>query len=301
MSPRQVTVGVVGHGSPTDNLVCDALNEHFEFGPADSEGYFGKSLAFDVHVMFPAGSRFTAGIEAVWQWAVRAEIPFLAVSDGTHFPSEEAVRGSLLQVDDWREVDVPEAEILDVLHKSVNPMVLVLTDSGEYNADLRDTAAAALARGIPVYDLSRALLEQGWADLGLDPVEDTALDEPAPSLQITTEDARSIAATLAQAFALFQELRQVAGTIGDLQPAIAAAERALRLPTPPAVPEASEEEQPPLPEQSATAAPADDEPQGDVSGARRTRLEVYDEQTDTWRPAGRGRPKQGVKTRRVPR
>jgi hypothetical protein len=300
MSPRQVTVGVVGHGSPTDNLVCDALNEHFEFGPADSEGYFGKSLAFDVHVMFPAGSRFTAGIEAVWQWPYARRSPSSRCPTARTSHRRRRCAGAFSRSMTGGS-GRPEAEILDVLHKSVNPMVLVLTDSGEYNADLRDTAAAALARGIPVYDLSRALLEQGWADLGLDPVEDTALDEPAPSLQITTEDARSIAATLAQAFALFQELRQVAGTIGDLQPAIAAAERALRLPTPPAVPEASEEEQPPLPEQSATAAPADDEPQGDVSGARRTRLEVYDEQTDTWRPAGRGRPKQGVKTRRVPR
>lgn len=301
MSLRQVTVGVVGHGSVSDNLVCDALNQHFSFGPTDAEGYFAKSPDFDVHLIFPVGmDRFTPGIESVWQWAVRAEIPFLALSDKTEFPMEEPVRSSLLQLDDWQYAASPEAEIISILQKSVNPLLLVLTDSGEYTDELRQHAAAALVRGIPVYDLSRALLEQSWHEIGVDP--DTVTQaQPDPELTLSSEDATAIAQTLAATFSLLQELRQVAGSITDLQPAIARAERALRLPTPAAVQEPSSAAAPVEATETRQDEPADTADKADTADPRRTRLEIYDEETDTWRPAGRGRPKQGVRTRRVPK
>lgn len=310
MSLRQVTVGVVGHGSVSNELVCDALNEHFSFGPADAEGYFGRSSEFEVHLMFPVGAeRFTQGIESVWQWAVRTEIPFLAVSDRTDFPCEEAVRASLLQPDDWQYATVPETEIVDLLQKSVNPLLLVVTDSGQYTEELRQLAASALSRDIPVYDLGRALLEQGWQEIGVDPDEArgmyAARTASSPEVALSTENARDIAQTLANAYSLLQELRQTAGAIADLQPAIARAERALRAAAAaqPEVPATAQE----APESASEEPPADsphadaDEQPGDTTGGRRTRLEIYDEETDSWRPAGRGRPRQGVRTRRVPK
>lgn len=285
MNLRQVTVGVVGDGAVSHELVCDALNEHFAFGPADAEGYFGKSAEFEVRALIPAGEeRFSSGIEAMWQWAVRAEIAFLVYCDATSTPWEEQIRSTLLDVADFKRVPSPETAILNELLRSRNPMLLVLPKDGEYSPALQGTAAAALVRSLPVYDLSRGLLEQTWKDIGVD--EESARNA-TKGVQLAAEEARHYADTIARAYSLVSELRQLSQQFADLQPAVAGVERALRLPEPLEAPEVS-------PQAAPEPEPASDKP-------ARTRLEVWDEKSGEWRAAGRGRPKQGLKTRRVPK
>lgn len=49
-------------------------------------------------------------------------------------------------------------------------------------------------------------------------------------------------------------------------------------------------------------APKPEAPEESESGdaRKKTRLEIFDEQTGQWRPAGRGRPPKNAQTRRVP-
>jgi hypothetical protein len=318
MSLRQVTVGVIGGGKVTDPLVCDALNEHFSFGPEDADGYFTKSQEFEVHLLIPVGARrYTEGIRSVWQWAVRTESLFLAVTDGTEFAAEDAIRETLMDPADWREEHTPELAILDVLLQSPNPMLLVITEDGEYTAFLRETAGQALARDIPVFDLSRALLEQGWDDLGVDPDSfgqpaNTSLASGATEyLAFTSGQVEQISATLAVAYTLVTDLKRVAGGIGVLEPALATAERTLRQAQ--GVPALLQQEAPAKALQAAAADEADasggeaaagqpEAPAAEQPGSKvRMRTEVWDEDTEQWRPAGRGRPKAGARTRRVAR
>lgn len=349
MSLRQVTVGVVGGGKASDNLVCDALNEHFAFGPEDADGYYTKSTEFDVHLIFPVGAqRFTQGIHAVWQWAVRTEIRFSVISDNTDFAAEQSIQDSLADTGDWLVSPSPEASLISSLAASPAPMLLVLPLDGEYTDYLQTIAASALAAGIPVYDLSRALLEQTWEDIGVDPAahvlrydhdNDAAEQEPdaqqpvaAESVLLSAEDADALAVTvtgvLAQAYALVCEFQRFTQGMDALAPQLAATERLLRdlrdmrppaasgtgmavisfAPAPDAqqlvTADAADLAEPGV-EVSGVPAVPDDPAPGDPNPAeldsRHTRTEVWDEESGQWRAAGRGRPKAGARTRRVPK
>lgn len=311
MSLRQVTLGVVGGGKVSDHLVCDTLNEHFAFGPEDAEGYFAKSTEFEVHLAFPVGpERFTEGIRAVWQWAVRTETPFLAITDGREFEASQAIQETLLDGDDWQISRTPDTALIEVLHRAPNPMLLVLTEDGQYTAHLREITTQALAGGIPVYDLSRALLEQGWQDIDVDPADvlpQPAAPDPVPAptgYRLTDTEHTAVTLALADSYALITEFQQVARGVDALTPKLADAERILR------------QLQPAAPAAPATTTAAVTEPDtetrhGDTpvqeaepaAGGRalRMRTEVWDEDAGQWRPAGRGRPKAGSTTRRVPR
>ncbi|MBD0734077.1 hypothetical protein [Streptomyces sp. CBMA29] len=312
MSLRQVTVGVVGDGTVRDTLVCDALNEHFGYGPEDAEGYFAKSREFDVHLVFPVGERlFTAGVEAVWQWAVRTENAFLALADDSPFEAEEAIRATLLDPDDWQVSPNPSEDLLTVLTGGPNPMLLVITSDGQYGDELRVLASEALAAGIPVYDLARALLEQTWSDLGLEKPEPA---EPAPVeavpaatgrtsdvVALTEADYDDVVDFFGRAFNLLTELQQVAAGIENLRAALVRTERTLVSARAAAATALAS-----LPRaETAVAVPSDSEEQEPVeqqrSASGRMRTEVYDETSGQWRPAGRGRPRAGARTRRVPR
>lgn len=313
MSLRQVTLGVVGGGKVSDNLVCDALNEHFAFGPEDAEGYFAKSPEFEVHLAFPVGpDRFTEGIRAVWQWAVRTETPFLAITDGREFEASQAIQETLLDTDDWQISRTPDTAVIDVLRRAPNPMLLVLTEDGQYTSFLREITAQALAGGIPAYDLSRALLEQGWQDIGIDPADVPQVRQeqsPAPDpvligYLLTDTEHTAVTVALADSYALITEFQQVARGVDALAPKLAEAERILRQlqPAAPAAPAATGGALTLVTEPAADA-PDDEAPaqEPEAGSGVRMRTEIKDPETGQWRPAGRGRPKAGVETRRVPR
>ncbi|MFF8283354.1 hypothetical protein ACF06W_11595 [Streptomyces albus] len=283
-----MTLGVFGAGELNSQLACDALNDQFEFGPEDSEGYFGPSAEYDLTLYLPAGGKITSpGVHTVWEWAIRCELPYLVLWDESGNARTVDVLGNVDKPEDIHITsDVPDA-LLERLREAENPMLLVISSNEQFDSATAELAAQAMRCEIPVYDLSRALLEVTWRHLpdheppspDAAEVEDEdskarSLTSAEPEITLTAKEAAAISSTFTRVEELIDNLE------GVLMPRIHETREALihgrSLLTPkPEVPA-----------------------EGQTSG--KTRLEIFDAKKGEWVPAGRGRPPKGAQKRRVP-
>ncbi|MEV5265203.1 hypothetical protein [Streptomyces werraensis] len=285
-------MGILGDAQIAGDLVVDTLNSHFNIGPEDPEGYFGPSDRYELVVRIPAGENVTSqGVHAFWEWAVRCELPYQALWDET---GNERTDDILSNVDNAEEdilvVADPHKSLVELLGKSENPMLLVLSREGEFDAATADAAAAALREGIAVHDLSRMLLEVTWQHLpDHEPPQEEAMEVQADGqMALVVDDGPDVTLTAAEAAAVNKALESAESFIdrvfGDVVNAAAELRqtlihgRSLLAPRPPE-PEPGEA--------------------GD-KGKKKTRLEIFDAESGKWRPAGRGRPPKDAQTRRVP-
>lgn len=288
---RAVTLGVLGSGDVAKTLVCDTLNDHFAFGPEDTEGYFGPSTTYDLTLLLPAGGKATSpGVHATWEWAVRCELPYRALWDESGNAFTADVLGNVEDAEeDVVMVDDVGQAMVEHLVKAENPMLLVISEEGgEFDADTEAAAAAALREGVPVHDLARALLEVSWrhltrheppqeaADVEEEPDGQLALtvDPGTPEVTLTPADAAAVNQALLDADQFLDVLAgEVLDRVEGLRTSLVRARSRLA-------------PKPPEPETPA-------EP-------KKTRLEIFNPSTGRWEPAGRGRPPKGAQKRRVP-
>ncbi|MFE2539064.1 hypothetical protein [Actinacidiphila glaucinigra] len=273
------------------SLVLDVLNDHFSMGPEDAEGYFAPSDKYDLKLLVPAGQEATTpGVHAVWEWAIRCELPYAVLWDES---------GNAQTVDVLGNVENPDSDIhvtgdlfkamVDRLGEAENPMLMVLSTDGQLDPSTAEAAANALRAGIPCHDLSRALLEVTWRHL---PDHEPPQEEPeleteaggqmalavpdgAPSVTLSPGEAAAVGQSLSDAEAFVEHL------YGALLPQVEELRRhlihgrSLLAPRP------------------AAAETEDAEP-------KKTRLEIFNPESGLWEPAGRGRPPKGAQKRRVP-
>jgi hypothetical protein len=285
-SLRPVTVGVIGTGIASTELIMDTLNDHFEYGPADEDGCFAPSEAFHPRPVIPVGERYnTPALIDVWDWAMRADLGFTALHDGTHGEQTQDILDSVENPDDVQAVGTVTEALIEELHSGHNPLLLVVSDDGSVDEEAQEAAAAALRAGIPVYDLARAMLEITWRDLPSheEPADDAEISEQpggqialvvnneTPGVTLTPQGAQLLREALTGAESLLalitndldRYVRQVGAQI--------LAARAALAPQPEATP----------------------------NKAGKGHLEIFDPETNTWRPAGRGRPPKGATTQWV--
>ncbi|WP_329147288.1 hypothetical protein OIU91_16875 [Streptomyces sp. NBC_01456] len=283
---RPVTLGIFGSGDVAPELVCDALNNQFDYGPEDAEGYFAPSDEFDLTVYLPASGAFTSeGVHRVWEWAVRCELPYRVLWDETGNARTVDVLGNVENAEsDILIVDDISGALIECLTKAENSMLLVLSQDEVFDDATAEVAATALRAGLPVHDLSRALLEVTWrhlpdheppgAETGAGGQATLSVVSDAPDVTLSAQEA----AVVSDAFTQAEELLDGLGN-GLLTQISATREslihgRSLLAPKP--------------------EKPAEDgEP-------KKTRLEIFDPEKNAWVPAGRGRPPKGVQKRRVP-
>ncbi|MFE5853222.1 hypothetical protein ACFQ61_08370 [Streptomyces sp. NPDC056500] len=287
---RPVTLGVYGSGEVASELVCDVLNDHFGMGAEDSEGYFAPSEEYALTVLLTADSEAPSpGVHTLWEWAIRCELPYRVVWDGTDNESTQAILENVAAPEDIVTVENCGAALMEELREGSNPLLLVISDNGQLDTTTADIAAVALRAGLPVYDIARALLEITWCHLpGYEPpapgVEteadgQTALavaTEESPGVTLAGQDAVAIARALTQAEDLLDVLSEnVAARIGTVRQSLIRA-RSVLAPRP--KPAQVEGEEP----------------------STKTRLEIFDPEKNEWVAAGRGRPPKGAEKRRVP-
>jgi hypothetical protein len=289
---RPVTLGIFGSGDVSPTLVCDSLNDQFSVGPEDAEGYFAPSEEYDLFVLLPAGGSATSeGVHRVWEWAVRCELPYKVIWDETGNQRTVDVLGNVEDAEsDITIVDDIAGALIEQLGKGENPMLLVISggEDAEFDDATADVAAAALRAEIPVYDLSRALLEITWRHLPDHEPPQTPAAEPGTegqtSLSVVADGpdvslSAHEAALLVTAFAKAEELLD---HIGDgLLTRISETRESLI-------------------HGRSLLAPKPETPVEDGEQPKKTRLEIFDPERNEWVPAGRGRPPKGVQKRRVP-
>ncbi|MGW3272799.1 hypothetical protein ACWDFH_15180 [Streptomyces kronopolitis] len=284
-----MTLGIFGSGSIAPELVCDALNNQFDFGPEDPEGYFAPSEEFDLTVFLPAGGSVTSeGVHCVWEWAMRCELPYRVLWDETGNDRTVDVLGNAEKPEDILIVADIGTALVEQLAEGKNPMLLVISENEAFDGATAEVAAAALRAGLPVHDLARALLEVTWRHLpdheppGAEAVEgesegqaDLSVVSNAPDITLSAKEADVVTAAFAQAEELLDNLgngllTQISATRESLIHG-----RSLLAPKPEKLVEEGEE-------------------------PKKTRLEIFDPLKNEWVPAGRGRPPKGVQKRRVP-
>ncbi|MEV6310004.1 hypothetical protein AB0M10_15565 [Streptomyces sp. NPDC051840] len=270
-------------------LVCDSLNDHFAFGPEDAEGYFAPSEEYDLSVVLPAGGAATSeGVHRVWEWAIRCELPYKVLWDESGNAHTVDVLGNVDDAEtDISIVDDIPTGLIERLTKGDNPMLLVISEQGEFDADTAEIAAAALRAGLPVYDIARALMEVTWRHLpGHTPPDveaATAEDGAQPALTPVT-DAPDVSLTA-------QEVAVVTGAITRAEELLDTVSQGLM--------ERIAETRESLVHGRSLLTPKPESPAEQGEG-KKTRLEIFDAETGKWIPAGRGRPPKGVQKRRVP-
>ena len=288
---RQVTLGILGNASVPPSLVTDVLNDHFSLGAEDAEGYFGPSDKYELSLIVPAGAEATSpGVHAVWEWAIRCELPYSVCWDDTSNEHTDAILGNVENSEtDIVTVSDIHAAMVEHLAQAANPMLLVLSTEGEIDEKTAEAAAHALHEGIPVHDLSRALLEVTWQHLpgheAPEPEVETEADgqmaltvvSDAPDVTLPATDAAAINRALEDAEGFLDSLADLLGEGTDRLRQSLVRGRSLLAPRPEVPTDADESEKP-----------------------RKTRLEIFNEKTGAWEPAGRGRPPAGVQKRRVP-
>ncbi|WP_329271985.1 hypothetical protein [Streptomyces sp. NBC_01451] len=292
MALRPVTLGILGNAEVAGNLIVDTLNAHFALGAEDHEGYFAPSDRYELHALIPAGETVTSqGIHAFWEWVVRCELPYQVLFDETMNERTDDILGNVENPEDDIYINCvdPDLGMVGKLAKAENPMLLVLSNEGQFlDGVTADAAAAALREGIPVHDLSRMLLEITWQHLpDHEPPAEAAMEvEPDGQMALVVSDAPDVTLTagevaavnrtleLAETFVdrLFGELVNEAATLR--QSLIHG--RSLLAPRP-ETPAESQGEEP-----------------------KKTRLEIFNPESGKWEPAGRGRPPKTAQTRRVP-
>jgi hypothetical protein len=275
---RTVTVGVIGNGEVSHELVCDALNRHFFMGPEDGEGYFGPSSQYKVSVVLPVSEKHTGrGMTEVWQWAMRCELPLAVLLDGEVSSPELGAILDTAEEDNVVEVeDIGEA-LLKTLTGSDNPILLAVSTEGQYLEGYAQAVCGnALRAGITVLDVGRVLRELDWSHLPdeQEPAEEGELVEEGgqtalfavadvdqgPELTLSAEEVRILNEALEDAADMVREFRSLLSTAEDVAKLVVRAKSVLA-PRPDPEPEA----------------------------AKRQYLLVFDPKTNEWRKKGRGR------------
>ncbi|KJK55530.1 hypothetical protein [Saccharothrix sp. ST-888] len=287
MTTRHVTLGVIGTGTASTNLVLDSLVDHFELGPADADGCYAPSTTFRIHPVLPVGAEYsTDALVDVWDWMMRADLPFTALYNGAPGGRSEEILASVLREEDIRTVAIVSEALIDALVAGPNPLLLVLSEDGALDAEAQETAANCLRADIPVYDLSRAMLEIGWRDLPDHeaPPEPEVTEQPGGQLALVVGDGPDVVLSASEA----QQVRE----------ALTMMESVLYLLTTDVASYATSAGAKVLAARAALA-PKSEPAEGKATGKKS--LEVFDPETNSWRPAGRGRPRKGVQTRYVTR
>jgi hypothetical protein len=280
---RPVTIGIIGTGEIAHDLVCDVLNDQFSLGKPDEEGYFAPSEMYKINVLIPAGEGTGEGVENVWQWVMRCELPFKLLRDGSDSKIITTIRESLESPDDQVQVTSVPTGLYAYLQGAENPMLLVLTTDGALDEDAAWLAAQCLTHDIPVYDLTRALFQLDWRDLPEGYEAPPVIEEESSGqLALVVDEGPDTVLTRAEAAAVQAALSQ-ADEVMDT----------LRLTFDQRIPEVS---------QSLVAARAILAPKP-TSTEKTTKayMEIFNPESGQWERAGRGRPKKGVQTRLVPR
>ncbi|NIY68035.1 hypothetical protein [Streptomyces malaysiensis] len=286
---RAVTLGFLGTGDVAPELVCDTLNSHFNFGSMDADGYFGPSAEYDLTVYLPAGETVTSsGTHAACEWAIRCELAYQVLWDQTGNQYTPDLLGSTDQPEDVISVEDVTTAMIERLSAQDNTMLLVLGNGeGQLDDPTAEAAAEALRAEIPVYDLSRALLEVTWCHLpDHEPPQTPAPDsEDDGELALVPADAPDVTLSASEATivtAAFSKAEQLLDLIGtDVMTRIETVReslihgRSLLAPKP------------------ETAVEDGDEP-------KKTKLEIFNPTTGQWEAAGRGRPPKNAQKRRVP-
>lgn len=280
---RPVTVGILGSGEVTTPLVNKTLNQQFRMGPEDPEGYFGASDKYQVCPVIPAGTAHTSqGVHAFWEWAIRCELGYTVLTDGTANKFTADIIGNC-EGDDVLLGPSIDASMIGHLKASKNPMLLVTSRDAEIDPATAEVAAQALRAQIPVYDLSRMLLEITWRHLPDHTPPEIAVEEEEngqfaladipglPSIELSSGEVARVlfALTRTEEFLTVVEADVLAHT-DDLRRCLTLG-RSLLSPKAPPVPEGV-----------------------------KTKLEVFNPETGVWEPAGRGRPSKKLETRKVP-
>lgn len=287
---RVVTLGVAGSGKASPELIFDTLCDQFSIGAQDSEGYYAASSEFEIRLTLPATAETASdGVITVCEWAVRCELPYVLLSDGdASNPHVEFMTSNVHEPQDVIAVKTADVypQLLAKLALSQNPMLLLLLDDGKFGDDeaLEKLTADALAAAIPVFDLGRAFMEVGWDDLTrFTRPEVEVLVEPdgqfalamtevnGERIELSSRELTILRTAFAEVDEVLERIAFLSAHITPLRRAVVGAREAL-LPPPPAA--------------------------GPGRG-RRQRMEVLDEETGEWVPAGRGRPRQGVPRRYV--
>lgn len=286
---RAVTLGILGSGNVEGALVCDTLNDHFSMGPEDHEGYFGASDKYELRVTIPAGDSVTSGgVHAVWEWAIRCELPYTVLWDETGNDHTVDVLGNVMDAESDITIvpDVAKA-MIEHLRAAEHPMLLVLSEDEAFDPVTAEAAAAALREGIPCHDLARALLEVEWRHLpDHEPPQEPAIEVEADGQTAIAidSDAPHLSLAPSEGIALGQALTAAEEFITRLETEVVCLVEPLRKT---------------LVHGRSLLAPKPEVVEGDKE-PKKTRLEIFNPETNSWEPAGRGRPPKSAQTRRVP-
>jgi hypothetical protein len=283
---RPVTVGAIGTGAVTADLVCAALNDTFAYGPEDDEGYFAPSDMCEVSLLLCANDDIPAGLQQVWQWGLRCELRMELYTAGDNHESITVVAETLDGTDLHKVVASPVTDMLAALGAGENPLLLVISEDGVLDEDAEWAAARALEKDIPVFDLSRAVLQLDWDDLPHHEAPEPVQEEPDGQLALVVDDGPETMLTASEV----RTINDVLGAIGEF---------ALQLRE--LLANGIDDLLADINKARAVLAPRAAEPEEKTSKrASRQYLEVFDEATGEWKRAGRGRPKKGAQTRLVP-
>jgi hypothetical protein len=284
--PRLVTFGVIGTGTASTELIMDTLNDHFEYGPADEQGCLPPSETFLPRPVLPVGERYnTLALIDVWDWAMRADLGFTALHDRSLGEHTVEILSSVEDPNDIQIVSAVGEELFEHLLEGENPLLLVLSADGVIDEEAQAVAARALRADIPVYDLSRAMLAVTWRDLPDYEEPDDApqigeqfggqlalvVDNDAPDVTLSPREAQLIRETLAGTESLLALITNDLDRYVRMVGAQVLASRALLAP----------------------------KPEATANKSGKGHLEVFNPETNSWEPAGRGRPKKNAQTRYV--
>lgn len=285
---RPVSLGVIGNGKVAHDLVCDVLNDQFSFGREDEEGYFAASDRFKVDLLVPCSDETGAGVDAVWQWAMRCELDYRALVDATESEFTGPIVDNVMDESRIIHADMEERSFVELLADMDNPMLLVISGAdGVLDATAESVAAQALAAQIPVFDVARALLEIEWRHL-------PNHEEPAVEVELVEEAGGQLALVMEQIgeseplVLAGTDVTVLKGVLDQVDEFLGSVEREVL-------------------EQIAGLRKGvvlgrsvlNPRPEPAPAGARQY-LEVYNEETQQWEKQGRGRPKEGAPRRYVP-
>lgn len=294
---RVVTLGILGTGPLTHNLVCDSLNDQFAYGPPDQEGFFAPSEKYDLHVYIPAGAGHTGeGTRVFWGWTTLCELSYTALHDETRnqFTGDILADGEDAEGPDVFETHTVQdigAAMVDYLSQGENPMLLLISTDGVFDPAAADAAAAALRAGIPCYDLARALLEITWRHL--------PDHEPPAEEVLAVEEDGQVCIRIADLVSDRAPVTLTGAEADAVSNVLSGGERFLVALREDVIERIDRVQQSFVFGRSLLASkPEASTPVGEEM-PKKTRLEIFNPETNAWEPAGRGRPPKNAQTRRV--
>jgi hypothetical protein len=178
-STAPITIAFAGPGLSTPANTADLLNDWLGFGEPDEDGFYAPSDR-EVTLILPitTESLESEGLQNVLDWSEKAELPFIAVTDGS---KGRKVTRLLDEADSTHQVTNVESKIISLLKDVEGEAVLVALWGDEGDEFTERLLSLADEAGIPAKDLTA-----GLDDLTFGP-DDAAAPAAEPEPEPTPE------------------------------------------------------------------------------------------------------------------